>query len=170
MGADSVSLLDRRSMVDGRWLIRGSGSGLGSGLGLIRSALVGHGDLPTCCWRGRVKGEKPSLRHPWLRSPLGLSLPSRQIGAGIINPVQTPIWPLTILRLVYAGCRESPGLRDSLHRPGATRHPWRDAPSYGHPDRAPAPFTPPPGPADGTGLGDPCIKPCFVCIALVGWR
>ena len=39
-----------------------------------------------------------ALRHPWLRNPLGLSLPSRQIGAGIINPVQTPIWPLTILR------------------------------------------------------------------------
>ena len=43
---------------------------------------------------GAGQGGKASLSHPWLRSPLGLSLPSRQIGAGIINPVQTPIWPL----------------------------------------------------------------------------
>ena len=54
---------------------------------------------------------------------------------------------------VYADCREGPELRAALHRPGATRHPWRDAPFCGHPDRSPAPFTPPLGPADGFGLG-----------------
>ena len=51
--------------------------------------------------------------------------------------------------LAYADCREGPELRGCLHRPGATRHPWRDAPFYGHPDRAPAPTTPTPGPTDG---------------------
>jgi len=61
---------------------------------LIRFRLVDAGVLPTCRGRRRVKGGKATLRHPWLRNPLGLSLPSRQIGAGIINPVQTPIWPL----------------------------------------------------------------------------
>ena len=60
----------------------------------IRFRLVDAGVLPTCRGRRRVKGGKATLRHPWLRNPLGLSLPSRQIGAGIINPVQTPIWPL----------------------------------------------------------------------------
>ena len=63
-------------------------------MGLIRFRLTDAGDLFTCGERRRAKGEKASLRHPWLRNPLGLSLPSRQIGAGIINPVQTPIWPL----------------------------------------------------------------------------
>ncbi len=58
---------------------------------------------------------------------------------------------------VYADCRESPGLWDSLHRPGATRHPWRDAPCCGHPDRAPIPFTPPPGPTDGFEFGFICL-------------
>ena len=60
---------------------------------------VGWGGLPTSRLAGAGKGPKPRLRPPWLRIPLGLSLPSRQIGAGIINPVQIPIWPLTILRL-----------------------------------------------------------------------
>jgi hypothetical protein len=45
--------------------------------------------------------------------------------------------------------REGPAFRAALHRPGATRHPWRDAPFCGHPDRAPAPVTPPHGPTDG---------------------
>ncbi len=58
----------------------------------------------------------------------------------------------------YADCREGPELRIALHRPGATRHPWREAPSYGHPDRAPAPFNPPLGPADGADLGEHAIK------------
>jgi hypothetical protein len=49
--------------------------------------------------------------------------------------------------------RESPGLRVVFHQPGATRHPWRDAPFCGHPDRAPAPSFPSPGPADGFELG-----------------
>ena len=49
---------------------------------------------------------------------------------------------------VYADCRESPALRAALHRPGATRHPWRDAPFCGHPDLAPPPVTPPRGPTD----------------------
>jgi hypothetical protein len=65
-----------------------------SGTRLIRFRLADAGVLFTSGERRRVKGEKASLRHPWLRSPLGLSLPSRQIGAGIINTVQTPIWPL----------------------------------------------------------------------------
>ncbi len=43
--------------------------------------------------------------------------------------------------------------RAALHRPGATRHPWRDAPFCGHPDRAPAPVTPPLGPTDGLKFG-----------------
>jgi hypothetical protein len=55
--------------------------------------------------------------------------------------------------LAYADCREGPELRAALHRPGATRHPWRDAPSPGHPDRSPATCTPSLGPADGLGLG-----------------
>jgi hypothetical protein len=58
---------------------------------------------------------------------------------------------------VYADCRESPGLCGSLHRPGATRHPWRDAPCCGHPDRAPIAFTPPPGPTDGFEFGEHSI-------------
>jgi hypothetical protein len=55
--------------------------------------------------------------------------------------------------LAYADCREGPELRAALHRPGATRHPWRDAPSPGHPDRSPATNIPSLGPADGLGLG-----------------
>ena len=118
---------------------------------------VGRGDLPTCRWRGGLRTEA-SLRHPWLRIPLGLSLPSRQIGAGIINPVQTPIWPLTILRLGVcrlSGRPRAPGFSSPA---GATRHPWRDAPFCGHPDRAPATFTPPPGPTDGAGFCVSCLK------------
>jgi hypothetical protein len=53
---------------------------------------------------------------------------------------------------VYADCREGPALWAALHRPGATRHPWRDAPFCGHPDRAPPPVTPPRGPTDGAGF------------------
>jgi hypothetical protein len=49
----------------------------------------------------------------------------------------------------YADSRDGPALRAALHRPGATRHPWRDAPFCGHPDRAPPPVTPPRGPTDG---------------------
>ena len=40
--------------------------------------------------------------------------------------------------------------------PGATRHPWRDAPFCGHPDRAPATAAPSTGPADGFGFGCHC--------------
>jgi hypothetical protein len=117
---------------------------------LVRFRLAGNGFLFTCGERRRAKGEKAALRHPWLRSPLGLSLPSRQIGAGIINPVQTPIWPLGNpwpWRMPTVG--KASECRAAFHRPGATRHPWRDAPFCGHPDRAPAPFTPPLGPTDG---------------------
>ena len=77
--------------------------------------------------------------------------------------------PLDPGPLVYADCREGPELRAALHRPGATRHPWRDAPSYGHPDRAPAPFNPPLGPADGADFGDRFIKQYLIGMALVGW-
>jgi len=67
---------------------------------------------------------------------------------GGIRPCPLDPWPLA-----YADCREGPELRAALHRPGATRHPWRDAPSPGHPDRSPVPFIPPLGPADSFGLG-----------------
>ena len=60
------------------------------------------------------------------------------------RPCPLDPWPL-----VYADCREGPAFRAALHRPGATRHPWRDAPFCGHPDRAPPPVTPPHGPTDG---------------------
>jgi len=68
------------------------------------------------------------------------------------RPCPLDPWPL-----VYANCREGPGLWDSLHRPVATRHPWRDAPCCGHPDRAPPAFTPPPGPTDGFEFGFICL-------------
>jgi hypothetical protein len=39
------------------------------------------------------------------------------------RPCPLDPWPL-----VYADCRDSPAFWAALHRPGATRHPWRDAP------------------------------------------
>ena len=56
---------------------------------------------------------------------------------------------------VYADCRESPSLRAVLHRPGATRHPWRDAPSPGHPDRSPPTITLPSARQTAPSFGEP---------------
>ena len=55
--------------------------------------------------------------------------------------------------VAMADCRESPSLWMGLHRPGATRHPWRDAPLRRPPDGSPAPSPPPFGPADGADIG-----------------
>ena len=80
--------------------------------------LVGNDGLPTSRLAGAGKGPKPRLRPPWLRIPLGLSMPSRQIGAGIINPVQIPIWPLDLGGMPTAGKAPSCGLLST----GRSRH------------------------------------------------
>jgi hypothetical protein len=83
---------------------------------------------------------RPNLDPAWSGSALSaIAICQPAVGGGWPRgkrPCPLDPWPL-----VYADCREGPELRGSLHRPGATRHPWRDAPFCGHPDRAPATLT-----------------------------
>ena len=82
-------------------------------------ALVSLVDLPTCRWRGGkgAKGPAPLVTSSMIPHPLGLSMPSRQIGAGIINLVQTPIGPPG-----PGGCRLPGRLRVTGCSPSAGSH------------------------------------------------
>jgi hypothetical protein len=116
--------------------------------------VVGNGDWPTYRLAGAGQGGK-GLATPSMASQSARAVPALAPNRGRDNQSRPnpDLAPWQSRALAYADCREGPELRIALHRPGATRHPWRDAPSYGHPDRAPATCNPPHGPADGADIG-----------------